>query len=97
MTTVRVVDRVPYEADVSPAQVLAYVRRVLPAWTQEPWLNGKYIDYEGPNGESITIPLHEKASDYGRMVTDVCDNLAGLGIVAQPSQALRAMQAEVVP
>ena len=97
-TLVTVTDHVPYSATVSPEAALAYVRRVLHGW-RERRVPGAGIDalvFEPRDGSagSVLVPL-DAGGDWSRRMRETCEELAALGIVARPSDALRAMAGEV--
>lgn len=113
MITVTVTVHDPVSADVTVAQVLAYVRRVLVAergWTEsKPWRYGAIspsappliaqVTFKPPRAAAavwFSLPL-EECADAGRPIREACEVLATMGIVRVPSEALRAMAAEVVP
>lgn len=109
---VRVVDHVPFEAAVSPAQALAYCRRMLVGWEEHPWqpMSARAplsILFSAPDvlhpfaeaddhGNAVDIPLRGDLMDYPRRISEVCSDLVRLGFAAKPSDVLRAMAAEVV-
>ena len=100
---VRVVDHVAYEAAVTPAQALAYCRRVLVGWEE--------VTREAPPGRpfgirftepavapatrQVTVPTYGGAWQ-GNECAALCSDLVRLGFAAKPSDVLRAMAAEVV-
>lgn len=95
---VRVVDHVPFEAAVTPAQALAYCRRVLKTsdgWAERPAGGAPWIIFETarPKFYSVVVPDHPK--DTG-MIVALCSDLVRLGFATKPSEVLRAMAAEVV-
>lgn len=96
---ITVVDRIPYSADVTAAQALAYCRRVLrpeDGWQEhdrdalccvvfERRCDCRYVD----------VYMREDFRDFARLLAETCEALARAGIVAQPSEALRAIAREV--
>lgn len=97
---VRVVDRVLFDMDVTSAQAIAYVRKVVPGWEES--------EHGGPSGVKswhvfqepgetdrlLQIPLSEEFRDFGRRMTELCDTIVGYGFAKQPSEVLKAMAQE---
>lgn len=97
---VTVTDHIDVSSDVTAAQALAYVRRVLrpkDGW-QEEW-NGNALIYFERRRDSryVDMPAREDIRDFAWMLARTCEALARAGVVRQPSEALRAMAEEVVP
>lgn len=89
-----VTDHIHHAAEVTAAQALAYVRRVLPGWTER--RRGPWAVFVSPiSDEQIRVPLADHWGDYSRRVTEVIGELVDRGVAAQPSDVLRAMAAEV--
>ena len=94
---ITVTDHITVDGDVTAQQALAYCRRVLAGWDEAAWMNGTAVEFStiGPTGESLycVCPTRD-GRDAPRMIAAICNTLVQAGIVKQPSEALRAMQAE---
>lgn len=100
---VRVVDHVPFEAAVTPAQALAYCRRVLVGWSESQvkvqsalFFTGFTQEPETHDSGYISIPMRPREDYYKVRMADACDKMVSLGFASKPSDVLRAMAAEVV-
>lgn len=89
---VTVTDRVTYSAVVSPAQAVAYVRRMLPMWAEIS--TSSWTDFRGLDDVLVSVPMYPTHMDYGYRMVELVDVLVGLGLAAQPSEVLRAMAQE---
>ena len=57
---------------------------------------GYGIVWAGYPSHLIEVP-RDVCANYAARVASICDSLTGWGVVSNPSEALRAMAAEVVP
>ena len=98
MTRVHVIDRVRVEADVTTAKALAYVRKLLPTWTErptEPTTTGPgpfadndprpvWTEFSDPEKVDgpIWVPMRDTARDFPRRFAELCDEIVSLGLAA---------------
>jgi hypothetical protein len=98
---VTVTDKIQVSCVVTAAQALAWCRRELVerrGWKE----NAISLDHFGaavsfmpPDGDDLDCIIVPTLADAA-WLADVCDDIAMLGIVRQPSAALRAMASEEV-
>lgn len=101
MSTVTVVDHVQHSAAVSPEQAVAFVRALIPTWTERRALeNGSdrilWTLFDEPGGtlRQIMIPGQSTYRDYSRRMSEAIDAIVALRHgVDKPSDVLFAMAA----
>lgn len=92
---VKVVDHVSFEMDVTSAQAIAYVRKLVPGWEESPGrLFCYFVERVDEDARSIDVPLHDGFSDFARRMGELCEQLVEYGFAKQPSDVLRAMAQE---
>jgi len=96
---VTVTDKSYVSAEVSAAQALAYCRRALVAergWRELLEEGAVFAHFINPDESLVNVacPLLHDAADLRRRLVELCEDLVLARVVAQPSEALRAMAEE---